>query len=323
MHKIYFAVLGFCALLFSKPILASTGLGAKVDVGIFQQDGNGTEGSKSNTGIAQQRIDLFFLHSARNTTILVQIDFLQASLIQAFDDAWAQYVFKPELAVKAGIDLALSNNYGYFTEFYRPVIIDEVRGVPKIELSGSVDNFQYALQLWEDQPADYTAEDKDSGILTNYAIEGKYKVRDMEAGLIYRVNKGFEDTATNTKELDRTGYQLFGKYFLASHKLSLWAEYSQKYLTSDQEGNTSLIFGVTYLKIKPYKLHLSLQNLSSLANKNDDASEVESGSVLQLMADYIFNKNITYYAQIIRYGEKSVGNPNIYQLIGVGMRTRF
>ena len=66
-----------------------------------------------------------------------------------------------------------------------------------------------------------------------------------------------------------------------------------------------------------------MQSLSSLANKNDDASEVESGSITQLMADYVFNKNITYFAQLLIFGEKSVGNAEAYNLLGLGMRSRF
>ena len=221
MPKTYLPAVFLAILLVSGSAHSSTNLGAKIDVAVFEQTGNGVENSKSNTGIAQQKVDLFFLHSARNTTILIQFDFLQPSFIQSFDDAWAQYTFQKELALKAGIDMALSNSYGYFTEFYRPVIIDEVRGVPKIEFNGQISSISYALQMWEDEPADQSTDDKDSGILTNFAIEAKYKARNMEAGLIYRVDKGWEDDNTNTKEEDKTGYQLFGKYALGGLKLGM------------------------------------------------------------------------------------------------------
>ena len=105
-------------------------------------------------------------------------------------------------------------------------------------------------------------------------------------------------------------------------KLFFWAQYTQKYITSEQEGNTSHTIGVTYSTYYPFIFHAGINPVTPVSNKID-TTETKSGTINQFVADYKLNKNTTAFGQIVMYGENSTGNEVSYNVIGFGLRGKF
>lgn len=318
-------------------------IGAEFDIGYFNTSGNGVTDSKANSGFTQQKMDVFFHFEQEKVKAMVQVDLnnlgitttssvstddsgntsvASSSTAKALDDAWVQYSFSETFNLKWGYEWAFNNYYGLHSWFYFGPHLDLAHGTPKLEVNGKVAGVTYGLQLWEDESADQTVDDKDSGLFSNYAAKVQYNVEGVEAGIIYHMDGGYDikDASGNTvKAEDATGYQVYAKY---THKSAAhaWLRMTQRQITSEQEGGADTSIGLGYTGIDRVGIYLANHTVETIVAKN---GESKSGTSLDFKVDYAMNKNLKYFIQHINYSKDFSGAAEAFSTTALGLQARY
>jgi hypothetical protein len=332
--KVFLGVLTIVSFLMGSSLLAAeTRVGAEFDVAVKNSSGTNTKDTKGDMTIKQGKVDLFMHYSADKTKAVVQFDLLSSpissnvevdatsgmptgvtsTMKSVFDDAWLQYSVNDKLNVKLGIDWAYRLwIYNSAFESYAG-IMDYVHGVPKLELNGAANGIVYGIQMWEDVAPDQSADDEDGALGTNMALKVGYKKDAIDAGLIYRMDKGYGEGAAKVE--DKTGYALYANYKAAAYAVNFG--HTQQLINKDQKKDTTTQVKVSYLALNPVSLHL----LFTMDTPEESAGDYTQ-NIVDLAAKYKVNDNLTYFGQLINYGETAEGT-QAYSDLYLGLEGRF
>ena len=302
------------SLFFMGLLLSATPLFGKAhanaNAGYFSTSGEG----EGKSGIRLHRFDLGFQGRASKTKVYFKLNIVDpyTGTVTApapadnslgatkIEDAWVQYSFMRELAIKLGYEDAHWAFDGRNSPVWSGIRLDRAETFQKLELSGSVSGFSYAFMIWSD-PADAESSIEDSySLLASYKFSSSFKL-----GAIMRKKK--------EGAVSKNGTTFFISYKYGGY-LHLQLKRTDFLKATSETGGEAMSLGVSYRIDRKMQLKGFYNTLKPVNAEKDRA-------IMDLAFWYKVESKIGLYAQYVSIGaETEEGSDS--SILALGMEAK-